>query len=155
MNSLLSFTIPAMMFLALTICLPDQAAGAVSESLPENGTKVTLTVENMVVPAVLYNNTTAKALETRLPVTVSLNRGPVDYCGGIDPLDYGEDDVQMSYRSGDLAYWIPGQDFVIFTEKDDTSSGAPDLVVIGEIRSDIEEIKDLGSTIKVTIALER
>jgi hypothetical protein len=145
------------MFLAFTICLPDQALGAASEGLSENDTRVTLTVGNKVVPAVLYNNTTAKALEARLPVTVSLNRGPVDYCGGIDPLDYGEDDVQTGYRSGDLAYWIPGQDFVIFSEKDDTSSGAgaPDLVVIGQIRSDIEEIKDLGSTIKVTIALDR
>jgi len=88
-------------------------------------------------------------------VTVSLNRGPADYCGGIDPLNYGEDDVQTGYRSGDLAYWIPGQDFVIFTETKETSSGVPNLVIIGQISSDIKEIRNLGSTITVTIALDR
>jgi hypothetical protein len=90
-----------------------------------------------------------------IPVTVFLNRGPIDYCGGIDPLNYGGDDVQTGYHNGDLAYWIPGQDFVIFTEKEETSSKVSDLVIIGQISTDIREVRDLGSTIKVTIAMDR
>ena len=132
-----------------------QTSNAVSKGSAEDSTKITLTIGNKVIPAILYNNTTSKALIERLPVTVSLNRGPVDYCGGISPINYEKEDLQAGYRTGDLAYWIPGKDFVIFTETEETSSGVPELVIIGQISSDIAQIKALGSTIKVTIALNR
>ena len=150
-----SFTVIALMSLTLTICWPALASDAVPKHSPEGSTKITLTIGNKLVPAILYNTTPARDLIARLPVTVSLNRGPVDYCGGIAPINYGEDDVQTGYHNGDLSYWIPGQDFVIFTETEEISSGSQDLVIIGQISTDIKEVRDLGSTIKVTIALDR
>ena len=138
------------------------AISCVAQSLntsPQHSTKdsvkITLTIGNKVVPAILHNTTPARDLVAKLPVTVSLNRGPVDYCGGIAPIHYEKNDVQAGYRSGDLAYWIPGQDFVIFTETKEGSSGTPDLVILGHISTDIQAVRDLGSTIEVVIALDR
>ena len=155
MKYLLSFAMPILMLLAFAVCGQAQGPDAISVQSTEESTKIMLTIGNKVVPAILYKTRPARDLIARLPVTVSLNRGPVDYCGGIDPLNYGKDDVQAAYRSGDLAYWIPGHDFVIFTENKKNSSGAPDLVILGQIKADIKEVRDLGSTIKVTISLDR
>lgn len=121
----------------------------------EDSVKITLTTGNKVVPAILYNTLPAKDLMAKLPVTVTLNRGPIDYCGGIDPINYKGADVQTGYHNGDLAYWPPGQDFVIFIEKEEISSKVSDLVIIGKITSDISEVRELGSTINVAIALDR
>lgn len=155
MKSLLSFAMPALMSLTFAICCTAQVLGAAQKGSSEDSTRIALTIGNKIIPAILYNNSSAKDFMARLPVTVFLNRGPVDYCGGIDPLNYEKDDVQAGYSSGDLAYWIPGEDFVIFTETKETSSGVPELVIIGQISSDIKEIKSLGSTIKVNITLDR
>lgn len=145
----------ALMSVSFAISSVAQSSNTSPKNSPEGSTKITLTIGNKVIPAILYNNPPAKDLMARLPVTVSLNRGPVDYCGGIAPIKYGKDDLQTGYHNGDLAYWIPGQDFVIFTEKEETSSKVSDLVIIGQISIDIREVRDLGSTIKVTIALDR
>jgi hypothetical protein len=136
-------------------CCQAQTRDAASQGSAGNRTPITLTIGSKVVPAILYNTAPAKDLVATLPVTVSLNCGPVDYCGGIAPIHYEKNDIQAGYRSGDLAYWIPGQDFVIFTETKEDSSGAPDLVIIGQISTDIQAGRDLGSTIMVTIALDR
>jgi hypothetical protein len=155
MKYLFSFAMLTLIALQFGIGIPAQALNAASKHATDGSTPITLTIENKVFPALLYNTAPAKELMARLPVTVSLNRGPVDYCGGIAPIDYGADDVQTGYRRGDLAYWIPGQDFVIFTENKENASGAPDLVVLGQINADIKGIQGLGSTIEVTIALDR
>lgn len=151
MKYIWSFPVVMLMLLAFALCGQAQPPDVVSK----DSTKITLTIGNKIIPAILYSTSPARDLMARLPVTVSLNRGPVDYCGGIEPINYGKDDVQVEYSSGDLAYWIPGQDFVIFTETKKSSSKSPDLVILGQISPDIKKIKDLGSTIKVTIALDR
>ena len=155
MRNLFYLVAIALASLTFVVCSPVQASDVGSKRSAEDSTKVTLTIGNKVIPAILYNNPPTKDLMARLPVTVSLNRGPVDFCGSISPINYGKDDVQAGYRSGDLAYWIPGQDFVIFTETEEISSGVPDLVIIGQISSDIKDVRNLGSTIEVTIALDR
>ena len=155
MKQILFFSAIMLMLLSFSICGTVQASNAGSKTSHENGTRITLTIGDTVIPAILHNTTPAKDLVSMLPVTVSLNRGPVDYCGGIAPIHYEKEDVQAGYHSGDLAYWIPGRDFVIFTETQATASGAPDLVIIGQISTDIQAVRDLGSTIEVTIALDR
>lgn len=151
MKRILAFPVIALALFAFAVCGQAQAAG----DNPKDLTRISLTIGDKVFPAVLYNTAPAKDLISRLPVTVSLNRGPVDFCGGIKPIKHGKSDAQVGYRSGDLVYWIPGQDFVIFTKDKEDSSGGPDMVVLGKVESDIEEIKKLGGTIKVTIALDR
>ena len=155
MKYILLFIAAALMSMSFVINCVAQSSNTQAKHSTGGSVKITLTIGNKVVPAILHNTPPAKDLMAKLPVTVSLNRGPVDYCGGIAPIAYSEDDMQAGYRSGDLAYWIPGQDFVIFTENKKAASGSPDLVILGEISSDIKEIRELGSTINVAIALDR
>jgi len=61
----------------------------------------------------------------------------------MEPIAYEDKDVQAGYRSGDIAYWIPGEDFAIFTENKKEAPGTPDLAVLGKVVSDMKE--DPGS----------
>ena len=120
----------------------------------EERTAVTLTVGENVLDGYLNNNRTARDLISRLPVTLNLNRGSHDYCGGISPaLAYDEDDVQNGWRNGDLAFWTAGNDFVIFHSDEENSSSTGNIVNIGAVTSDINTVRSLGDNINVTIAL--
>lgn len=115
-------------------------------------TPVTLTVGDKVLDAYLNNTTAADDLLSRLPVTVRLSDSGHDYCGGINPpLTYRDDEVQYGWHDGDLAFWTAGDDFVIFHDDEETSSSTGNLVIIGHVTSDIEEVRSLGSSIEVTI----
>lgn len=118
-------------------------------------TAITLTVGNVVLKGYLKDNKTAKDLITRLPVTVHLNRGAHDYCGGISPtLAYDESDVRYGWKNGDLAFWTAGNDFVIFHSEEENSSSIGDIVNIGYLTTDLEIVRNLGQNITVTIALD-
>lgn len=115
-------------------------------------TNITVTVENASVPGVLYDNAAAKELLSRLPAHFSLSRGSRDYCGNMGtPLPHDEKDVQSGYRNGDLAWWLPGNDFVIFTEREESSGEVEGCVILGRLLSGIEEIRDMGRSITVTV----
>lgn len=117
-------------------------------------TAITLTVGETVLEGYLNDNRSARDLISRLPVTVSLNRGAHDYCGDITPaLAYDESDVQNGWKNGDLAFWTAGNDFVIFHSDEENSSATGDIVNIGAVTSDLETIRSLGQRIDVTVAL--
>ena len=111
---------------------PDDSGNNSSENA--NQTAVTLTVGDVVLRGYLNDNKTAKDLIARLPITVHLNRGVHDYCGGISPaLAYDESDVQYGWKNGDLAFWTAGNDFVIFHSEEENSSSIGDIVNIGHL----------------------
>lgn len=117
-------------------------------------TAITLTVGETVLEGYLNGNRSARDLISRLPVTVSLNRGAHDYCGDITPaLAYDESDVQNGWKNGDLAFWTAGNDFVIFHSDEENSSTTGDIVNIGAVTSDLETVRSLGQHIDVTVAL--
>lgn len=117
-------------------------------------TNVILTINGTDIPAVLNSSKSAKDLISRLPVTLHLSRGSRDYCGGITPaLEYDEEDVKNGYKNGDLAFWTAGDDFVIFIEKEETSSEVGSVVNIGRITSDINIFSNFGNSFDVTIKL--
>lgn len=117
-------------------------------------TVITLTVGETVLEGYLNDNRSARDLISRLPVTVSLNRGTHDYCGDITPaLAYDESDVQNGWKNGDLAFWTAGNDFVIFHSDEENSSTTGDIVNIGAVTSDLETVRSLGQHIDVTVAL--
>lgn len=120
----------------------------------EERTAVTLTVGETALEGYLNSNRTARDLISRLPVTLILNRGSHDYCGGISPaLAYDESDVQNGWKNGDLAFWTAGNDFVIFHSDEENSSSTGNIVNIGAVTSDINTVRSLGDNINVTIAL--
>lgn len=115
-------------------------------------TNITVTVGNASFPGVLYDNAAAKELISRLPAHFSLSRGSRDYCGNMGTvLPHEEKDVQRGYRNGDLAWWLPGNDFVIFTEREESSGEVEGCVILGRLLSGVEEIRDMGRSITVTV----
>lgn len=126
-----------------------RAEGEKENSIMSN---ITVTVGNASFPGVLYDNAAARELFSRLPVNFSLSRGSRDYCGNMGiPLSHEEKDVQNGYRNGDLAWWLPGNDFVIFTEREESSGEVEGCVILGRLLSGVEEIRDMGRSITVTV----
>lgn len=121
---------------------------------PEGRTAVILRVDETVLNGYLNSNRTARDLISRLPVTLNLNRGSHDYCGGISPaLAYNKDDVQNGWKNGDLAFWTAGNDFVIFHSDEENSSSTGNIVNIGAVTSDLNIVRSLGENINVIVAL--
>lgn len=120
----------------------------------EERTAVTLTVGETVLEGYLNSNRTARDLISRLPVTLNLNRGSHDYCGGISPaLVYDDGDVQNGWNNGDIAFWTAGNDFVIFHSDEEHSSSTGNIVNIGAVTSDINTVRSFGDNINVTVSL--
>ena len=67
------------------------------------------------------------------------------------PLPHEEKDVQRGYRNGDLAGWLPGNDFVIFSEREESSGEVEGCVILGRLLGGVEEIRDMGRSIEVTV----
>lgn len=137
--------------LAAVLTIFSLSMAAYAQNGDESG-KITLTIEGKEYSAVLYDNPAARDLLSRLPATVSLNRGGRDYCGDIPALKYDQTQVQNGYRNSQLAYWIPGQDFVIFIEKEETGASVGGVVVLGELTGDYQSLFQLGRSIAVNIA---
>lgn len=124
-----------------------------SDGTTAERTAITLTVGETILEGYLNDNRSACDLISRLPVTVSLNRGSHDYCGDISPaLAYDEEDVQNGWKNGDLAFWTAGNDFVIFHSDEENSFSIGNIVNIGAVTSDLETVRSLGQNIDVTIA---
>ena len=139
------------MILGLTLALLLCCSVAFAEE--PVGTPITLTIGDTVLDAYLNDTSCAQALLEHLPVTVHLYNSGHDYCGGINPvLPYDEADVQYGWHDGDLAFWTAGDDFVIFHDDEETSSGTGNLVILGHVTSDIEQVRALPDSFDVTIA---
>ena len=114
-------------------------------------TNVSLSIEGKDYEGVIYDNKAAAELLARLPLTLTLNRGGRDFCGDMDPLGYDEKQVQNGYRNGMLAYWTPGQDFVIFLEKEESGASVNGVVPLGEIKG-YQPLLRLSGSIHVRIS---
>jgi hypothetical protein len=124
----------------------------------EKSVPVTLTIENAVIPAIFYDNPTAKDLLSKLPHKVRLSRfRSGNYCGSMHTkIVFNESDAQNGYWNGEIAYWTLGDSFVIFFENEEHSLAAcvePDLIMLGRL-ADASGIKTIGEfvgSIEVTI----
>jgi hypothetical protein len=121
--------------------------------------EVTLHVEGNEIPAIIYNTTAGQTLLGCLPHTVHLSKGSIDFCGdiGID-IQYETEDLQDGIKEGDLTYWLPGSDFVIFlvSMPSNGNHSNPSNVGLGRILNveDIDFLKNYsGYTAEIEITL--
>ncbi|MCB2292358.1 hypothetical protein LGK95_02240 [Clostridium algoriphilum] len=122
----------------------------------KNGTAITLTVGDTVIPVTLNNSTSSKELLSRLPYTVNINRYSHDYCGVMkDPLKYDEKDVHNGWMNGDIDFARDANYFTILFEDEEKSKIYGDQVNLGKVDCDLSVIKGLGSSIDVRIDLAR
>lgn len=121
----------------------------------ENGvqTPITLTIGDIVLEAYLNDSAPAQSLLSQLPLTVTLNDSDNDFCGDSLDIEYSEGDVTSGYENGDLAFWTPASNFVIFVSGEENSANTGDLVKLGHITSPQEMLDTLEGQIDVTIAL--
>lgn len=71
----------------------------------KDGTPITITIGDTVIPATLNNSKSAKALLARLPFRMNLHKYAHDYCGVMsEPLSYDEADVHNGWMNGDIDF---------------------------------------------------
>ena len=116
-------------------------------------TAITLTIGDKVLNAYLNDSAPAKSLIAQLPLTVTLNDSDNDFCGGNLDIDYSDSDVTSGYHNGDLAFWTPANNFVIFVDDEENSANTGNLVILGKITESQEVLDSLAGRIDVTIAL--
>lgn len=163
------------MILTLSLCAcgenntasePEESSSVPSEAAPsettepeseeanlEDTTPITLTIGDTVLSGYLNNSIPAQSLISQLPLTVTLNDSDNDFCGGSLDIEYSESDVQSGYKNGDLAFWTPASNFVIFVDDEESSANTGNLVILGKITEPQETLDALEGRIDVTIAL--
>ena len=126
-----------------------QAKANSKASLP-----VKLVINGKTFEAVLYDTKTTQSLLEQAPLKVQLNRGSRDFCGGNINVQYTKADVVRGYKNGDLMYWIPGKNFVIFTNGEESSADVGELVPLGKLKGSVKDILALGDMLEVVINKE-
>lgn len=125
-------------------------SGQVNE---DDVTPITLTVGDKVLNGYLNSSAPAKSLIEMLPLNVSLNDSDNDFCGGNIDIKYSESDIQNGYKNGDLAFWPPASNFVIFVDDEENSANTDNLVILGRITETQDVLDSLSGRLDVTIKL--
>lgn len=117
-----------------------------------DGTPVTLTIGDTVIPAKLNDTVTAKAFIEQLPFTVSASKMQYDFCGTVEPLPYEDAERQAGWKNGDIGYsngW-----FALFHSGEEESSGYTTEMIIGHIDDEyLETVRSMSGSIPITVSL--
>lgn len=120
----------------------------------ENGTKINMYFGDTLIPGVLNDSDTAKALIEMLPYTVHMNSYSHDFCGVMpDDLPYNEDEVHFGWLNGDIDYAIDAPYFTVLHSDEDVSERYDYQVNIGVITCELTKIRDLSGSYDVLIEL--
>lgn len=119
----------------------------------ENGTKINMYFGDTVIPGVLNNSETAKALIAKLPLTQTVNRYSHDFCGVTEKLPYNENEEHYGWLNGDIDYATDAPYFTILFEDEDASEQYGNQVNIGVITCPLEQIANLNGSFDVRIEL--
>lgn len=133
---------------------PSTNNGNTNENDTAKRTPITLTIGSTVLEAYLNDSAPAQSLISQLPLTVTLNDSDNDFCGDNIDIDYTDSDVTSGYQNGDLVFWTPANNFVIFVSDEEHSANTGNLVKLGRITSPQEMLDALEGQIDVTIALK-
>ena len=119
----------------------------------ENGTRINMYFGDTVIPGVLNDSETAKALIAKLPYTQKVSRYSHDFCGVTEELPYDEGDVHYGWLNGDIDYATDAPYFTILFEDEDVSSKYGYQVNIGVITCPLSDISRLEGDYEVRIEL--
>lgn len=120
----------------------------------ENGTKVNIHFGDTVIPGILNDSDTAKALVEMLPYTVHMSSYSHDFCGVMpDDLPYNEDEVHYGWLNGDIDYAVDAPYFTILHSDEEISEQYGYQVNIGVIDCELSRIRDLSGSYDVLIEL--
>ncbi len=111
------------------------------------------TGEDTVIPGILNDSETAKALIKQLPYTVSVSRYSHDFCGITKELPYQESDVHYGWLNGDIDYATNAPYFTILFADEKNSAQYGHQVNIGVITCPLAKISTLQGNYNVRIEL--
>ncbi len=117
----------------------------------ENGTKITLTSEDVVIHATLNNTKAAKSFASQLPKEISFGKSGVDFCATMTTIETDLSERQYGWHKGDISY-VGGWLSIFYKGQNRLPIK---MMVIGSINEeDFETLIDLeGSVVfKVDIA---
>nr|WP_319485920.1 cyclophilin-like fold protein [uncultured Cohaesibacter sp.] len=156
-NMLKSGLLLAMLsFLSVAFVAGSHAATTLPSRAIENGTKVRIVIGNAVVPAVLNDSKTSRALIEKLPYSAKVYRGSSGFCGTIsDEFPVDAKDLHSGWLNGDIVY-SPGTDeLAIPYKREEVSKTLYDgLVTLGAISTPLETMDAFERSITIRIELE-
>lgn len=117
-------------------------------------TPVVLTIGDTVLDAYLEDSVPARSLIEQLPMTVTVYDSDNDFCGDNISIEYSSSDVTYGYKNGDIYFWTPANNFVIFVSGEENSAGTGNLVKLGHITSPQEMLDSLSGTLNIQISLK-
>lgn len=120
----------------------------------ENGTKILLHFGDTVIPGVLNDSETARALIAKLPYTQHMSRYSHDFCGVTEDLPYNEEEEHFGWLNGDIDYATDAPYFTILFEDQDESEIYGSQVNIGVITCPLADIAALNGSYDVLIELD-
>ena len=120
----------------------------------ENGTKILMHFGDTVIPGVLNDSETARALIAKLPYTQHVSRYSHDFCGVTEDLTYSEDAVHYGWLNGDIDYATDAPYFTILFEDQESSEQYGYQVNIGVITCPLQDIAALEGSYDVVIELD-
>ena len=122
---------------------------------PENGTKILLHFGDTVIPGVLNDSETARALIAKLPYTQHMSRYSHDLCGVTEDLPYNGEEEHYGWLNGDIDYATDAPYFTILFEDQDESEIYGSQVNIGVITCPLADIAALNGSYDVLIELDK
>lgn len=113
--------------------------------------KIIIKAGKINIHATLNDTVAAKDFEKRLPFSVTCHDSGIDYSGSAVVCRFNPTEIQKGWQNGDIS--LGGGWFAILYDGEEQSESYDQMMIIGHI-DDLEEVKKLPDTIKVTIALE-
>lgn len=113
--------------------------------------KIKMTFDNSeIVLADLNDTKTAQDLYSKLPLTIKMQKhNSQEFYADIQLDKNGP--TQSAYSIGDLAYWTPGNTFVIFYDVGSSYS----IIPMGKIMQGLESLPKMPHTVSVHIEREK
>jgi hypothetical protein len=140
-------------FLPIAFIVYFLAFGIGTEVAAQEMTKIRIRMGDKAVTATLNSSEAARDLAAMLPLQIRMRDHMAREKTGPIPKQLSElTNGSLTYEVGDLGYWRPGNNFVIFYKHDGLQIPSPGIVKLGTIQSGAEVFDVPGS---VDVLVER
>ena len=117
------------------------------------GQRIRIRMGDQTVTATLNDSEAARDLVAMLPVSIQMRDHLRREKTGRIPKPLSErTQGSPTYEKGDLGYWRPGGNFVIFYRHDGLTIPSPGIVLLGKLDAGAE-VFDLPGSVNVTVEL--
>ena len=132
-----------------------EKAACVTGAAAEDAQRIRIRTGDQTVTATLNSSEAARDLIAMLPLSIRMRDHLRREKTGSIPGPLSErTEGSPTYQSGDLGYWRPGGNFVIFYRHDGLTIPSPGIVLLGRVNSG-PEIFDVPGPVEVTVELIR